>query len=205
MPELLTASLLVELLKKLRLAFPTHSGLKTPEAIVATAELYSESLSGLTGDAVRASVRIAIDTGKFFPKVAELRETAWEWTRRHRVDLEPAYQDPMYCPRCNSNAQWRSRWRPAFDKDGYTILSEDRQYVQLERYERLLCACASVCLYSPEPDFESAWMAASKIKWSFGLHRNPRPSVRWRPPRQAVATIIGDISDGITEGVMTHA
>lgn len=203
MAEELTGALVLEQLQKLFVAFPTHAGMKSNPR--GTADLYRESMHGLSGEAFRAAVRVAIDTGKFFPKVAELRETAWEWTRRHRVEIEPVYGDPLYCPRCNAHATWQSRWRPKFDDHGYAILSEDRQYVALERYLRLLCNCASPSLYAPEEDQEHAWMLANKIKWSFGRHRNPRPSERWRAPLKEIATALGDVTETVLEEALVHA
>lgn len=233
MPEALTTELVVEHLKKLRIAFPSHTGLKTPDSVVATAELYCESLRGLSGEAFRHAVRRSIDEGKFFPKISELREFAGEWTRRHRVELEPGLGDLLWCPRCSTRSAWQFRYRPLVDGDGYLVLSDDRAYLLLDVTQRLLCECAPKSLYRPEPEIEFTRndprpsaiatfgrpmtfmaMRLDRIQWRAGRPGHRRPPVLWKPvtaneleasPAPVGMTPIGDLVEGVFEEAAVHA
>jgi hypothetical protein len=170
----LTAKIVLDELLRLATAFPSHKGMKDdPEK---TAELYRDHLHGMSAEAVRAAVRITIENETFFPKVAQLRAIAWDWTRRNSNGDGPVEDRNAgrYCARCQSPLQWLPRWRPAVDVHGYAIAWTDDAgvaYVKLERYERLLCGCAAPCAYSPEPEFDDPWMRRDRIKGVFGRPR----------------------------------
>lgn len=170
MPELLTVAILVEQLKRLRLAFPSHQGMKTPEQTIATAEVYLDGLRGISADALRAATKTAIETEKFFPKIVDLRTLAAEWTRRHSAYSEPELKDPMWCPRCSSRIEWIGLWVPAIDARCRSIMQEfdGVLYVQLATTARYLCRCSAASMFAREPDLEGNWMRRDRITSCFG-------------------------------------
>jgi hypothetical protein len=178
MSEAITKLFVLEQLRRLHVAFPSHSGMKhNPEA---TAREYCDAMHGLTGESLRAAVKIWMENEKFFPKIAELRAFAWEWTRRNRAEVSPVeLSDPLWCPRCHSRLQWLERWRPRIDaRTNQPVISEDGKYVSLERYERLLCRCAVPCVFSPELEFEEPWMLRGRVTQLYGAPGSSRRSSR---------------------------
>ena len=166
MSEPITKLIVLQELQRLHTAFPSHTGMKNnPEG---TAAVYCDGLHGLTVDALRAAVRISIENEKYFPKVADLRSLAWEWTRRHSTEVNPELKNPLWCPRCQSECRPVNRWRPRVNERGQAVLSEDGQYIALSEYDRLLCRCAAPCQFTPEPEFEDAWMRRDRITCRFG-------------------------------------
>lgn len=210
MPEAVTTVTVLEELKRLHVAFPTHSGMKNNPS--GTAEVYRDGLHGLTVDALRAGVRIIIENDTYFPKVSRLREVAWEWTKRHSSDITPELRNPLWCPRCGTECRWLKRWCPRVDKDGAAVMGEIEgvRYVRLDQFERLLCACAAACLYSPEEEFAEPWMRADRIKWLHCAQRS-RPRARWARVDTAaaaipatVATPVGELAETIATEVLEH-
>lgn len=217
MSELLTKVLVLEQLLKLYVAFPSHRGMKeNPDG---TAREYSESLQGLTGEALRAAVKIWIANEKFFPKIAELRTVAWEWTRRNSAEVAPAQTDALWCPRCQSRLDWLKRWRPRIDpRTNESIISENGQYVLLERYERLLCKCAKACDFAPELELEEPWMLRSRVASLYGGRGSTgrsRPSFtpmsdesRGQPlplPNRRELEPVGAIAENMAAEALEHA
>lgn len=221
MREPITVEVLVEQLKKLRIAHPTHAGTKTPAAVIETAEVYREGLHGLSADALRAAVRLSIETEKFFPKVADLRGLALDWTRRNAVDVTPVFQNEntanlLWCRNCQTEARYVVRYRPAVDRDtGAPIFSQDGVWVQLETYERLLCPCASPCAFEPEPEVEGLWMLRERIAAPFGRSTPAatRAPVRFMTDEARAALArdphapehIGERAENYATGVLEHA
>lgn len=154
MPEPLTLSLVVELLKDLHIAFPSAARGKSPEE---TANVYRNGLNDLSGDAVRWAVGEAIRTEEFFPKVAKLRDLA---SRRIRAQGIAALQiheaDPLYCRGCRSRSQFEKRWRPKIDDRGRRI-TDAQGRIALEIFERLQCACSSPSQWMADSD-DDPWM-----------------------------------------------
>ncbi|HEY7236540.1 MAG TPA: hypothetical protein VH539_20430 [Gemmatimonadaceae bacterium] len=176
MAEPITKLLVLQELQRLHTAFPSAPGMKNnPEG---TAAIYCDGLHGLTADALRAAVKITIETEKYFPKVADLRSLAWEWTRRHSSDVTPELKNPLWCARCGTEARWLERWRPRIDpRTSAPVLSTDGQYIALERFERLLCHCAAPCAFTPELEFDEPWMLRSRVTQCIGARAGSgRPS-----------------------------
>lgn len=170
MPEPLTVEVLVEQLKRLRIAFPSHQGMKTPDQVIATAEVYLDGLRGISADALRAAAKTAIETEKFFPKIVELRTLAAEWTRRHSAYIEPELKDPLWCPRCQDRVAWVRLWVPAIDARCRPVTQEfdGVLHVKLIATARYLCRCAAPSAFAPEPDLEGHWMRRDRITALFG-------------------------------------
>lgn len=150
MVEPLTTALVLEELQRLHVAFPQNLGMRANPT--GTADVYRNGLRGLSGDAVRAAADRAIQEGEFFPKVAKLRELAQAWMRHNQPTSSAvaASHDDTYCPVCRSRAVWEWRWRPKVNPDkGYARVTVDAEHVALEPYQRLLCKCASRCMYAP--------------------------------------------------------
>lgn len=148
MPEPLTTQLVAELLQQLLSAFPSRN--LASQNIVHTAEVYRNGLRGLSGDALRAAVDRAIQEDEYFPKVARLREIAAKWERYNHVTLPAqANADELWCGLCRQRSTHKERWRPVVDNINRPVLTADQKYVLLERYERLLCACASPPGFTP--------------------------------------------------------
>jgi hypothetical protein len=144
-------------LRRLHVAFPNNIGMRTNPT--GTAEVYRSGLIGIAQPALTAAVDRAIQDGKFFPKIAELRELAATWARHNQPSHAIVVAaDPLYCPNCHSKAYYRDRWRPVRDKLLRPILSVDRTFLLLEPYQRLLCDCAAPCVYSPVDDLQPPMM-----------------------------------------------
>jgi hypothetical protein len=206
--EELTFALMLEQLQKLHIAFPSHAGMKANPR--ATAEVYRDGLQGLSGEAFRAAARIAIENGKFFPKIGELRESAAEWTRRHNVDVnrDTSSSDPLWCPNCKTNAEWRWRHRPLVDERLAPIFSPDNEYLLLVRFSRLLCRCASECLFTPDDEvvvayhgFEYAAIRAERVKWSYGRQDLKGRSSAAPKKQQPLTPNVGAIAEQLVETV----
>lgn len=149
MPEPLTLSLVVELLKDLHVAFPSATRGKSPEE---TASVYRNGLNDMSGDAVRWAVGEAIRTHEFFPKVAQLRDLA---SRRLQAQGIAALQiheaDPLYCRGCRSKSRYETRWRPKIDERGQRITDRAGR-VAVEVYERLQCGCSAPSQWMADAD-----------------------------------------------------
>jgi hypothetical protein len=235
MPETLTVEILVEQLRRLRLAFPTHAGTKTPEQIIETAEVYRDGLHGISGEALRAAVRIAIETEKFFPKVVDLRTLAAEWMRRHAPHAEQELKDPLWCPRCRSRVEWLAQWVPKIDARCRPIMREieGALYIELTTTSRYRCECAKPAAFAPEPDLpvKGNWMLHSRITARYGaaigrdagrridsaiqlsdeqrqrLEDGAKAARAERAQRTAAREPehIGDLAENIAAGVLEHA
>jgi hypothetical protein len=100
MRETLTAAIVAEAIKELRLVFP---GRKQDEQVAAVAEVYLKGLAGIDAEAFRAAVKFCIANDSYFPKIARLREVAGEWVRRNRATIEPSFtRHPLACPICGA-------------------------------------------------------------------------------------------------------
>lgn len=173
MAEPLTSQLVGEQLQRLHAAFPRNLGSQNPAMMI---EVYRNGLRGLSGDAVRVAVDRAIQEETYFPKVAKLREIATAWQRVNEAKAEPRFDvDPLWCPNCRTRAAWRERYRPLVTKDRRVCLSHDRQWLLLERYERLLCDCATPSLYRPDPDADPL---AMRVKDVMGIPQGHALAVR---------------------------
>lgn len=73
MVEPLTTALILDLLPKLLVAFPSKL---SSQNIGHTADVYRNGLRGLSGSAVREAIDTCIRTDEYFPKVARIRELA---------------------------------------------------------------------------------------------------------------------------------
>lgn len=162
MPEPLTTSLVMEELQRLHVAFPQNLGMRSNPA--GTAEVYRNGLRGLSGDSIRAAADRAIQDDEFFPKVAKLRELATAWMKYNQPSAEMQFAvDALWCPRCQSRASIRERWRPVVDSKFSPIVTRDGRYLLLEVYARELCNCAQACLYAPEDGVEPPAMKTGGV------------------------------------------
>jgi len=163
MAEPLTLQLVAELLGDLDAAYPRHI---KPENTQATAHVYRNGLSGLSGDAVRYAVKRAMQESEYFPKIAKLRELAESWERHNLKSSTTVLmdRDPLYCPACTGRATERVRWSPMVDeKDQWRpLLSADGLWLLLVSKQRLLCDCASGCLFVPVEGISPPAMRSEK-------------------------------------------
>lgn len=149
MPEPLTSSLLGELLKQLHAAFPRNVAMQNPQLV---ADTYRNGLRELSGDAVRWAVDRVIREDEYFPKVARLRDLAYQWQRANQATIDAEIPRPTsWCDACRTVARPARRWRPRIDKQGRRILDGTGR-LWLEQFERVVCGCDAPCRYAPDDD-----------------------------------------------------
>lgn len=133
MPELLTAQLVGDELKRLLAAFPRNLGSQNPAMM---ADVYKNGLRGIDGEALRAAVDMCIQNDTYFPKVSRLREAAGEWIRRNRAHFAPKIPTTWnICPVCGARASSPDITRPQKHGDGpgaYYITAKEYRMPQGE-------------------------------------------------------------------------
>lgn len=150
MPELLTPEFVVAQLRDLAAAHPVRLDEK---ALVRRADVYYRGLEGLTGEALKHAVKKSLQTDKFFPKIARLRELALAYTlANHPTVMEINLERPSgWCDGCQSVAREQRRWRPRIDRKGRRIL-DGAGRLWLEQYTRVVCKCNPLCRYQPDDE-----------------------------------------------------
>lgn len=149
MPEALTLELVLTQLRDLTVAFPARMDEKS---LMRRADVYYGALEGLSGDALKWATKKAIQSDKFFPKVARLRELADLWTHENRVTFHPQVEHVSgWCNGCETVARPQLRWRPVIDKRGRRI-RDDAGRILLAQYERIVCRCDAPCAYEPDDE-----------------------------------------------------
>jgi hypothetical protein len=115
--EPLTAMLIADQLKRLFGAFPASKLASQNPSF--TAETYKDGLKGIDGEMLRAAVDRCIQEDQYFPRIARLRELAFEWRRRNRDETPAAERSTWnHCGICGAEAQPEQITRPKlFDKD----------------------------------------------------------------------------------------
>ena len=162
--EPLTRQLVSGCLAELATAFPGR--VLTPQQMIDRADVYHRTLTGITPDALRFAVREAIQTERFFPKVAQLRELATRW-QASRIMMDHAAEslDPLWCRGCQQSVVLTMRWRPRLGLKCVRVIGTDGR-LGLESFERHQCSCSAPSQWRPDAS-DDPWMTPPEgTRWN---------------------------------------